>query len=115
MKIDADLIQGEIPRQIKRRSDGEIRLNPEFPHHGCCAAGHQPAPPLSTRFFHVVAKQGSSPDEFLQPGVYCEWCLIVANRLERCKKEGKEPDFDPEEELMRLLCEAWELEEQHYG
>jgi hypothetical protein len=30
-------------------------------------------------------------------------------------KEGKEPDFDPEAEVERLLEEAWERERKHYG
>ena len=97
MRIDADLTQGEIPRQIKGRT-GEVRLNPKFPHDGCCASGHSPAPPVETRFFHVFAKKGGEADKVLKPGVYCEWCLTVANRLDRLAKEGTEPDFDPVEE-----------------
>ena len=114
MELVADLVQGEIPRRITR-GDGESRLNPEFPHDGNCASRHAPAPPVETRFFHVVALPGSKPAEALQPGIYCEWCLVVSNRLERCKKEGIEPNFDPQEELDKLLGAAWERESRHYG
>jgi len=114
MRLDADLVQGEIPRRVQRRS-GELRLNPDFPHDGSCAGGHFPAPPVETRFFNVIALEGSVVAEILVPGIYCEWCLAVANRLEAFSKAGTEPDFDPEEEVERLLDEAWERERNHYG
>ena len=114
MGYGADLVQGEIPRRIQRRP-GEFRLNPDFPHDGRCAGGHFPAPPVETRFFHVFAREGSTIAEILSPGIYCEWCLIVANKLKPFVKEGKEPDFDPEAEVERLLEEAWERERKHYG
>ena len=114
MSYGADLVQGEIPRRIQRRP-GEFRLNPDFPHDGRCAGGHFPAPPIETRFFHVFAREGSTIAEILSPGVYCEWCLTVANRLKPFVKAGKEPDFDPEAEVERLLEEAWERERNHYG
>ena len=97
------------------RRNGELRLNPEFPHDGSCASGHFPAPPLSTKFFNVVARPGTTPHEVLTPGVYCEWCLAVANRLKQCKKKGLDPDFDTGEYLEQLLEEAWLREDDHYG
>ena len=96
------------------RRNGELRLNPEFPHDGCCASGHFPAPPLSTKFFTVSARPGTAPHAILKPGVYCEWCLCVANRLKRQNK-GLDLDFDPVEYLEQLLEEAWLREDQHYG
>ena len=114
VKFDVDLVQGEIPRRI-RLSTGELRLNPDFPHSGCCAGGHAPAPPMETRFFDVVTKPGSKVAEILDSGVYCEWCLLVANRIKIYDQQKRELDFDPELEIERLLEEAWAKEAKYYG
>lgn len=109
-----DLVESEIPRQIVRR-DGQLRLNPSFPHDGECKSGHFPAPPVETRFFQVVARAGTESAAILDPGVYCEWCLAVANRLKRYTRAGREVDFVVEEEVGLLLEAAWEREGEHYG
>jgi hypothetical protein len=51
----------------------------------------------------------------LDPGIYCEWCLCVANQINQLRKKGKIPSFEPEEEIERLLEEAWKKEEGLYG
>lgn len=113
MRFDVDLVQSEIPRRIIR--NGENRLNPDFPHDGICAGNHFPAPPMSTRFFYLAGAKDSKVSEFLSPGIYCEWCLSVANKLKAYVKQNKELDFDPREEIEELLERAWQREGEYYG
>jgi len=74
MFLDADLTFEEVDKPLNE----------------WCASGHKapeffsPAGPDSpsgpTRFFRVKHKDIS--------GIYCEPCLIVANHIARCKKQG---------------------------
>jgi hypothetical protein len=38
-------------------------------------------------------------------GVYCEFCLTIANKISTLSKKGLPITFDPQEELQRLMAE----------
>ena len=96
MKVD--LSQGEIPEYLVSR-DGTKRPNPDYPVSLICKSGHK-APP-HTRFFAV---SGSTLSED-RKGLYCELCLIVANKHKNLVKLGKAENFNFLEELDFLIKE----------
>jgi hypothetical protein len=67
-------------REVVARDKAGNR-NPDFPHDGRCKSGHSVPP--GTRFFHVSGP--ALPEEFW--GVYCEPCLVVANKMARKQKQ----------------------------
>lgn len=73
----ATLTMGEVVATFK---DGTP--NPKFPHDGQCKSGHK-APP-GTRFFAVSGPV--LPKE--RWGIYCEPCLIVANKMAAKQRGG---------------------------
>ena len=94
----------EVTRLLQNPKTKQWLLNPSFPHDGDCASDHQLVPPQVTKFYDV---SGSTLTEG-QPGLYCEHCLSVINRVKDAKKKSLEPGFVPDEELNRLIEEAWE-------
>ena len=98
--------QGNIVRRpgcgcLCHETDGPCDVpNPQFPHDGKCSSGHYA--PEGTRFFAVSGETL----EASRTGIYCEPCLIVANKLAALKKEGLGHTIDPEVELNKLLAEG---------
>lgn len=96
----ATMTQGEIPRLVKDRESGEMLPNPHYPADGWCKSGHNA--PYGTRFFSVTGEVVPRGRE----GVYCEFCLIIANHISRLSKQGLAVNFDPQKELERLITET---------
>lgn len=100
MKLKPTMTQGEIPLTIRDRETGKMVPNPDYPKDLVCKTGH--TVPYGTRFFavsgQVVSKQ--------RQGIYCEFCLTVANKISHLSKQGLPVTFDPQEELQRLMAEA---------
>lgn len=103
MKIEPTLIQGEIPLLIRNR-DGDMVPNPKYPSDCRCKSGH--VVPHGTRFFAVAGKVVSAAAE----GVYCEFCLQVANKMGALLKKGLPVNFDPQQELEKIVKESTRTE-----
>lgn len=99
MPFKATMTQGEVPLLIKDRK-GDMVPNPEYPTDGQCKSGHQV--PIGVRFFYVSGSTVAAEVE----GLYCEYCLSIANQISRHEKSGQPLPFEPEQELQRLIREA---------
>ena len=91
---------GEVPHLIKDRDTGEMRPNPDFPKDRACKSGH--VAPEGTRFF-ATSGTALAKERY---GLYCELCLMVANKHRRLVKAGKAEVFDFAAELNYLVQEA---------
>ena len=82
-----------ISEVVADNADGT--KNSSFPHDGRCKSGHEVPP--GTRFF-VVSGVALSKARW---GIYCEPCLIVANKLVRDRQAARadgSPDSPTEKE-----------------
>lgn len=98
MQFKPTMTQGEIPFLVKNK-EGDMVPNPDYPSDLLCHSGH--IAPLGSRFFSVDGEVVSAAVQ----GVYCEFCLMVANRMNAFQKQGSPVPFDPEKELDRLISE----------
>ena len=97
---EVDLSFGEVPHLIKDRDTGEMRPNPDFPKDRRCKSGH--VAPEGTRFFATSGKAMAKD----RSGLYCELCLIVANKHNALRKAGRADGFAFVRELEKLITEA---------
>jgi len=97
---DVDLSFGEVPYLVRDRDTGKMRPNPEFPKDRVCVSGH--VAPEGTRFFLTSGRALTKE----RSGLYCELCLIVANKHRALVKAGRADGYNFVKELEKLIVEA---------